>query len=194
MKKQMILGLLLALLLCSCGQTEEISCYAEEPAPKATPEQLEQMETEQSAPMPVDEPMAPDQIMEEPGKLTILCGSSAAQAMSGSWSWWYDNGDGTQSGIEACGMHPLDGKDHLQMLTAEQAQATLQFDSRNPDKVTICSWSTEHWGDYEAKSEPVSVTDFTFLVEPDRVYEITAVWNTMTGCGGTAYYAFYTAF
>ena len=192
MKQWIIWGLLLALLLCSCGQAEVVSCYAEEPAPKATPEELAQMETEQSSPAPVDEPMEPE-MMEEPGELTILCGNSTAQALSGSWSWWYDNGDGTQSGSEACGIHPLDGKDHLQMLTAEQAQAVLQFGSRNPDKVTIHSWSTEHWGNYEAESEPISVTDFTFPVEPGRVYEITAAWTSLTDCGGTAYYAFYTA-
>ena len=202
MKKYLLVCLLL-LSLCGCQSETVESCYAEEPAPRATAEQLAAMEQEvpQQAPSdepaeePADEPAEEPQtvpLQEEPTGLTVLCGENTISVMAGTYSWKYDNGDGTQTAIEACGIHPLDEGVHLPVLSVDAAEAALKFENPAPDQIVLHSWSVDQQGDYDAKAETIPLEDGVFVIEANRIYEVTAEWSDFFSWGGTAYYVFST--
>ncbi len=140
-------------------------------------------------------------ILIEPPTLTISTLDSSIEALRGTTSWLYDNGDGTQSGIESDSMHPLDSnsKEYMPTLlitptpnsSKNPLEAVLQFDV-NPDEVSVHCWSDEHWGNTSAESEDILVNDFAIeLKDSGYIYEVIAHWSSSEKYGGTAYYSFY---
>ena len=126
---------------------------------------------------------------------------SSIEALRGTTSWFYDNGDGTQTGIESDSMHPLDinSKEHMPTLlitptlnsSKNPLEAVLQFDV-NPDEVSVHCWSDEHWGNTYAESEDILLNDFSIeLKDSGYIYEVIAHWSSSEKYGGKAYYSFY---
>jgi len=143
----------------------------------------------------------PIPILTEPPTLTISTLDSSIEALRGTTSWLYDNGDGTQTGIESDSMHPLDSssKEYMPTLlimptsysSKNPLEAVLQFDVI-PDEVSVHCWSDEHWENTSSQSEDILINDFTIeLKDGGYIYEVIAHWNSSEKYGGTAYYSFY---
>lgn len=124
--------------------------------------------------------------------LTVTTDGGVLTLSAGTASWNYDNGDGTATGYEADGVHPLEAKKYLASLpVGGTAAVTCSF--AQPDAITVRCWSTEYWGNYDAEAEAIPVTDGSFpLKDTPCIYEIFAQWTTTQGCRGNGYYAFYT--
>ena len=117
------------------------------------------------------------------------------RALRGTSSWQYTNPDGTSTGIEADGMHPLEAKQYMPVLPAVKGKGWLQFDT-TPDEVTVKAWPVSKWGDLNAVDEAIAVPvsgDKITLLEGGHIYEVFAKWTRFEEFGGTAYYSFYTS-
>lgn len=161
-----------------------------------------------------------DLVLEEPPALTVVCGNESIEALRGTTSWQYDNGNGTFTGINSDSMHPLQAKEFMLPLNIiptpyshiDPLMAYLQWDV-TPDKVTVHCWSEDFWGqygDYDDTSEEIEVqkldieiaygsdetqrtADYTIrLKDENYIYEVVAEWNSSYKYFGTAYYSFYT--
>ncbi len=182
--KKLLVMLLILLLLCGCASKMETEEPEMDGAPLAPPELAEEVPIEPT----VEGPEAP---RKEPCSLTIANGLQTVAAMGGGYSWWYDNGDGTQGGVEADAMHPLDTKEYTKVLVMGGTEAQLLFGAEEPDKVTIRGWSVKHWGNYDVEAEQIPVDGLSFgLKNEGYVYEVCATWDRFSTWGGTAHYTF----
>ena len=153
--------------------------------------------------------------LKEPPALTVICGESSTQALQGTYSWHYNNWNGTISGVEADCIHPLDAKELMTPLHfvpsyyshIDPYAVYLQFDVA-PDSVAISCWGEECWGQPDAafKEKHVSVTKiedtdangnplilYSFQrSEENAIYIVSATWESYENFGGTATYSFYT--
>lgn len=131
-------------------------------------------------------------ILEEPPALDIISSETYHETLLGTYSWQRKNDDGTFTGIQADSRHPLDCKDSLFPLEMAEITAVLRF-TENPDTLSVCCWSDEHWSDIGADSERVAVEGYQIELKPGGyIYEVRAKWDTeKSGYGGTAYYSFY---
>ena len=151
----------------------------------------------------------------EPPALTVISGGKRVDALRGTYSWEYQNADGTFTGIESDSLHPLDSREHMPELLISEVEETgetpfyaiLEFESE-PDEVSVCFWNEECWTDVSAESKQIearktkgtsgtgneSVIHFNIeLQQEGGIYEVTAKWSSSEEYGGTAYYSFYTA-
>ena len=129
----------------------------------------------------------------EPPVLKILDSTCMGlEATTGTYSWTYDNGDGTMSGVCADSSHPLEWQEYLvPMITADET-VELHFDVQ-PHSFTVRCWSDAYWGQLDAREEKITVDGNTLeLNQGGDIYEVTA---TCTGenlaAEGTAHYGFY---
>lgn len=189
--KKLWFALLALLLLCSCGADNT----ADGPAAPEAPGQAVTASTTDTAGETLKEtPVADTAQQQSPPALTVVCEDTALCSMGGSYSWWYDNDDGSRCGAEADSLHPLDAQEHLPMLAMTGAHAQLQFDGEAPDAVSVRCWSTDHWGNTSAEGSVTTVADLTFPLQNEAcVYEVIATWSRFDTWGGTASYMFYTA-
>ena len=143
--------------------------------------------------------------LREPPQLVVEDGEAGVEALRGTYSWHYGQGD-KGVGTDADSVHPLDAKDTMTPLVVKRgAEATtvqLTFDVA-PDAVSARAWDTAYWGQaafadaqglYE--SVPVQKNDqdewLLTLLDEDAVYGISAEWNRYDNFGGEAFYSFYT--
>lgn len=140
-----------------------------------------------------------------PPSLTLVCGEERFDALRGTSSWWYDNGDGTKTSIAADSLHPLNAQKLMSVLPADAERVTLEF-SVLPDSVSaafIVSDPSEekpdaHFEECEVKHLCIDTDKGCFdrfileLSGSARVYEIVAEWTSLPNCGGTARYSFRT--
>ena len=111
-------------------------------------------------------------------------------ALPGTSSWTYPNGDGTSTGLEVDCASPLDCKDTMPALDANGVTVELTF-SIPPDELTVRYWSADSWGNYDAISEEVAVSNGNLDLYPDsRIYEVRAKWDNPEW-GGMGTYSFY---
>lgn len=131
-------------------------------------------------------------ILEKPPALSIMAGHTSIGALLGTYSWQHKNRDGSISGENANGAHPLDCKDLFVPFETTETAATLHF-SENPDKIlNVRCWSEAHYANPTAKSQKVSVDGYKIILKPGGyIYEVKAEWNRESGYGGIAYYSFY---
>jgi len=189
--KKLLVCLMVLLLFCGCAKGVESCPAEEEPEKMEAGAPLAPVEGHYEAPEtdPVIEEV--DIILEEPCGLQIANGLRIGDTMGGTFSWWYDNGDGSATGIEACGMHPLDAREDMPVLVMDGTEAELLFGPEEPDRVTVRGWSVSEWGNYEAEAEEIPVDGVAFELKNEGfVYEVEAVWERYTKWGGTAYYSF----
>ena len=167
-----------------------------------------------------DKSISNDTVLQNPPALTVICGNESIEALRGTTSWQYDNGNGTFSGINSDSMHSLQAKEFMTPLNIiptpyshiDPLMAYLQWDV-TPDKVSVRCWSEDCWGqygDYDDTSEEIEVqkldieiahgsnetqrtADYTIrLKDENYIYEVVAEWNSSDKYFGTAYYSFYT--
>lgn len=189
--KKLLVCLIVLLLFCGCAKGVESCPATEEPEKMEAGAPLTPVEGHYEAPETDPAIEEVDIILEEPCGLQIANGSRIGDTMGGTFSWWYDNGDGSATGIEACGMHPLDAREDMPVLVMDGTEAELLFGPEEPDRVTVRGWSVSEWGNYEAEAEEIPVDGMTFELKNEGfVYEVEAVWEQYTKWGGTAYYSF----
>lgn len=119
--------------------------------------------------------------MKEPPELIVRSNDTEVVAVLGTYSWYYDNGDGTGTGIEAdSGIPPLLVSDQEAPFKAKLgSEISLDF-GVEPIECDVYIW------DNDDKGRKVAVEDLAFLTDQTGgiVYEIYAKWNQ-----GTAHYA-----
>lgn len=165
---------------------------------------------------PAPSPSVDRVALSEPPALTVINGSMQVSALKGGYEWESKSEDDTVCAVIADAVHPLDAQQLVPALPCQPSRAGsldaysayLCFDVL-PDKLTVRCWSTDCWGNSNAESMRVLVdlvgSDLQLgaedeyegaycipLITDDCVYEVTAVWNTIDGCGGSATYSFYT--
>ena len=129
----------------------------------------------------------------EPPALKVLDSSSMAmKANIGTYSWMYDNGDGTQAGICADSSHPLEWQGFLIPMTTSDDEVEFYFDVE-PQEFSIRCWSDAYWGQMDAKEEKVTVNGNKLeLKQGGYIYEVVATWTGENlAAEGTVYYGFY---
>ena len=124
----------------------------------------------------------------EPPVLVVHCGENSVKALRGTYSWSYvQNGQGV--GVAADSVHPLEAKDSMSPLEVvrddDSAVVHLEFEVV-PDSVSACAWDTALWNKTDVEAQALTLLPY------DAVYSVTATWDQENGCGGTAYYSFYT--
>ena len=145
--------------------------------------------------------------LKEPPALMAVYGENSIEALKGTFSWTYQNEDGTWTGIEADSMHPLQAKEYMPNLTLLPVIASfagMQWDTL-PDRISVRCWSEAYWGQYDAESEEISAKllcidssdgcDPYFsiaLKDGNNVYEVIAEWNSAETYHGKSCYSFYT--
>lgn len=129
-----------------------------------------------------------------PPKLAVIYDGEEAGTFDGGFTWSYAVGDGTWATVCADSLHPLQLKQHVQLISCGSSQVRLEFEN-NPDEVTVRCWPGSAWGNTNAKSEKASMWNRVLdLNGGDWIYEVTATWNDDGGSYyGTASYVFYMA-
>ena len=140
-------------------------------------------------------------VWKKPPALTVQVGDQAGQAALPTYSWTWPNGNGTDSGVEADGLHPLDMVDHVTPLPlGDERSATLTFelDGLALDQLTVRRWALSCAGDpakYESDFEllPFTMDGGTIAIElPDGSGGVFEVHAYFTGKShGDGYYAFW---
>ena len=103
-------------------------------------------------------------VWKKPPALTVQVGDQAGQAALPTYSWTWPNGNGTDSGVEADGLHPLDMVDHVTPLPlGDEGAVILTFDLSGLvlDQLTVRRWDAACAGDpakYESDYEMVPFT------------------------------------
>jgi hypothetical protein len=124
----------------------------------------------------------------EPSHLSVSDGISTIQALRGTYSWYVENEDGTNSGICADSLHPLECKDKVPAIKVTQkTMLTLNLEG-NPSKITVKRYnlSTKNYDSFDE----ITVSGNLIEVKAgDYLYEVIASWSGQK-FSGTAYYAF----
>ena len=129
----------------------------------------------------------------EPPELKILDSSCLGiVANKGTYSWTYDNGDGTQTGVCADSSHPLEWQEFLVPMITSDDTVELYFDVQ-PQEVSIRCWSDANWGKVNVKEENVNLSGNKLeLKDGGYIYEVVAKWTGENlAAEGTVYYGFY---
>ncbi len=145
---------------------------------------------------------AEDGALTSPPKMTVTYGDTSVEISAGSCSWYWDNKDGTSSGMEADAMHPLQARDYMTPLVLPEGEGPytiyLEFDVAPTDVSILC------WDDWDEDIEAGKTTKLTrseergngvyeIVVENSGcIYEITAKYSGKN-YHGTARYSFCTA-
>lgn len=66
------------------------------------------------------------------------------EANTGHYYWFYDNGDGTETGVKADSFHPLESQEYLVPLTTCDDTVELNF-TVQPQEFTVRCWSDANW-------------------------------------------------
>ena len=173
-----ILTVILIFSMTACQSSGQISCPAAD-----EPEQV-------NAPGS-DGPSKPTS--KEPPALKVLNSTCIGiEANKGTYTWTYDNGDGTQTGVCADSSHPLEWQEFLIPMPTADSTVELYFDVE-PQEITIRCWSDAHWGQVDANEEKVSIQGNKMeLKAGGYIYEVIATWTGENlAAEGTVHYGFY---
>lgn len=144
---------------------------------------------------------APDPMPTKPPALTVSVPDESVPAAIGSYSWMYPNGDGTETGAEACGMAAIDMVDLLTPLPLKDARTvTLTFvlaDDQTLNRVTLSGWRTGDAASKESYEKPAfmpaifmdgNVVTAELPACGSAVYEVHAYFDG--AAHGDCYYSF----
>ena len=114
------------------------------------------------------------------------------QANTGTYSWIYDNGDGTQIGVCADSAHPLEWQKFMEAMTTTEDSVEIRF-AVSPQDYKVYRWSESYWGDVNAVSEYVETNGNVIdLKDGGYIYEVIAKWTGENlAAEGTVHYGFY---
>ena len=129
----------------------------------------------------------------EPPVLVIADRSGISmQANTGTYSWIYDNGDGTQIGVCADSAHPLEWQKFMEAMTTTEDSVEIRF-AVSPQDYKVYRWSESYWGDVNAVSEYVETNGNVIeLMDGGYIYEVVAKWTwDNLAAEGTVHYEFY---
>ena len=129
----------------------------------------------------------------EPPELKVLDSTCIGiVANKGTYSWTYDNGDGTQTGVCADSSHPLEWQEFLVPMTTSDDTVELNFDVA-PQEFTIRCWSDAYWGKVDAEEENTTLSGNKLeLKDGGYIYEVVATWTGENlAAEGTVHYGFY---
>lgn len=117
---------------------------------------------------------------------------NSIKANTGTYSWIYDNGDGTQTGVCADSSHPLEWQKLLKPMTTAQDTVELRF-AVSPQEYTVYRWEESCWENVNAISENVETNGNVIeLKDSGYVYEVVAKWTGENlAAEGTVHYGFY---
>ncbi len=142
--------------------------------------------------------------------LEIIYGAKTYKPMRGTYSWTWDNGDGTFQTENVDSMHPTVAKDYMPevmffvspLSSANPHMVYLNFDGQ-PTEISARAWHITDWKNFGDGTADVKITPYSGSEEESQytlelkdvpyVYEITAKWDFGDGTGGTITYCFYTA-
>ncbi len=123
-------------------------------------------------------------LLESPPWLTVVCGDEGTEATLGSYSWHYDSGDGTMTGVDSDSADPLDLDGRAPLVTKEGA-ARFRYMTR-PAAIS----SAVVWDEDARTSSPAEVNVGELELLPgDHIYTVRVDWDFPL-CGGEAYYSF----
>lgn len=129
----------------------------------------------------------------EPPVLTILDSSgNSIEANKGTYTWSYDNDDGTQTGVCADSSHPLEWQEFLIPMITSDDTVELNF-AVQPQEISVRCWRDAYWGHTDAKEEAVTLTGNTIeLKDGGYIFEVAAKWTGENlAAEGTVRYGFY---
>ena len=129
----------------------------------------------------------------EPPVLVIVDRSgNSIKANTGTYTWTYDNGDGTETGVCADSSHPLEWQEFLVPMTTIKDTVELKF-AVPPQKYSVRRWHESCWEDVNAISEEVETKgDVIELSDGGYIYEVVAKWTGENlAAEGTVHYGFY---
>ncbi len=117
---------------------------------------------------------------------------NSIKANTGTYTWTYDNGDGTETGVCADSSHPLEWQEFLVPMTTIKDTVELKF-AVPPQKYSVRRWNEACWEDVNAISEEVEITgDVIELTDGGYIYEVEAKWTGENlAAEGTVHYGFY---
>lgn len=148
---------------------------------------------ESNVPSPPPRGTGPSRLGPQPPVLKIHDSSCMGiEANVGTYSWTYNNWDGTWTSVEADSSHPLERQEFLTPMTTADATVELYFDVQ-PEKFTVRCWSDACWGMMDTLEGAAQWEGNTLeLREGGYIYEVIAEWTgeDLTS-GGTVSYAFY---
>lgn len=84
---------------------------------------------------------------------------NSIQANTGTYSWIYDNGDGTQTGVCADSAHPLEWQEFMVPMTTTGDTIELKF-AVPPQEYSVYRWNESCWYDVNAISEGVETDGY----------------------------------
>lgn len=133
----------------------------------------------------------PAQSLRSPPALTVTCGDQSGEALLGTYSWTYDNGDGTMTSVNACGSHPLSDRDWMTPIPRNGSESVALDFTAEPTAVSVRCWSDRYANDdgsYEANYTTLTCENGIAAIPADGgyIYEVRAEWEY-----GNAYYSFY---
>jgi len=147
--------------------------------------------TEQPSPPGSNGPSKPTST--EPPVLMITDDSgNNTKANTGTYTWIYDNGDGTQTGVCADSTHPLQWQKLMEPMTTTEDTIELNF-AVPPQEYMVRRWNESCWGDVNAISEGVVIKGNEIeLKDGGYIYEVAAKWTGENlAAEGTVCYGFY---
>ena len=117
---------------------------------------------------------------------------NSIKANTGTYTWTYDNGDGTETGVCADSSHPLEWQEFLVPMTTIKDTVELRF-AVPPQEYSVRRWNESCWEDVNAISEDVdSMGDVIELTAGGYIYEVVAKWTGENlAAEGTVHYGFY---
>lgn len=138
----------------------------------------------------------------KPPELQVFCKNVMVKAWLGTYSWFFENNDGTQQAIAADSPHPSECIDSIYPLplttSSEYPEKTfsvsLHFEN-SPDSISVRRYEiTDGKVTDNTDYTEIPVNDLTIEAEGGRfLYEVIAEWKDTNSEHGTAYYAFCTA-
>ena len=126
----------------------------------------------------------------KPPFLYVHDGKTQIKALRGTYSWFFENEDGTGSGICADSSHPLECKDKIPAIkVAQKTTLTLNLEG-NPSKITVKRYNLST-NDHDNYKEIAVNGNLIEVKAGDYLYEVIASWSPQA-YNGTVYYAFRT--
>jgi len=137
-------------------------------------------------------------LTDEPPVLTVVCGDSSLNALSGNYEWESYDGGELGSAVIACGAHPLQCRDITPVLNVPGGSTvSLTFgDAPLPGRLNVTCYDAADWDNMDAQGRMLDIMESAppqiRLAESAAIYVVNAEWTSSDHYGGRAEYSFCT--